>query len=375
MKKTTVLIGIIFFATIFGCKESTNKLGENEFILNGELEGIENDSWIYLMLNNKSVDSTKIANNKFSIKGITEHPKQYYLLVENSQNYSPIWLESGELKFRAKDGEFKDALIEGSNSQKESEKLWKPIWEYRKHRDSIRKILNNNELNDNLKSVAKLEQKKIEEDWLKAEKDFIKNNPESYVSAATLDGYTKAFSKKTVLEFYNNFNEDIKNSSYGISINRFLEINKNPQIGDKYVDFSMTNENGKIINLSDYEGNIILLDFWASWCGPCIEEYPALKKAYSEFSENNFEIVGLSQDQSKDKWLKAIEKNELNWVNLWNEKGIDADPYLIYGVNGIPDNFLIDEKGFIIARNLRGVKLIETIKQHMEKPTGKIVYH
>jgi len=374
MKKLTKLIGIIIFVIIFGCKENKDSIPNNEFNLIGELEGIENDSWIYLMLDNKPVDSTKIENNKFSINGVTEHPKQYDLFVKNSRNYSRIWIEPGNIYFKAKNGEFKDAIVSGSESHKEKERLWKPIWEYRKHRDSIRKILNNNELNDSLKSVAKLEQKKIEEDWLKAEKDFIKNNPESYVSAATLDFYTKTFSKKTVLEFYNNFNEDIKNSSYGKSINRFLEINKNPQIGEKYVDFSMPNENGEIIKLSDYEGKLILLDFWASWCGPCIKEYPALRKAYSKFNEDGFEIVSISEDQTKETWLKSIEKNELNWVNLWQDNGGKADPYLIYGINGIPDNFLIDEKGIIIARDLRGEKLIETIESNIKKPAGNNGY-
>jgi len=367
MKNNIILIGIIFFATIFGCKESTNKLGGNEFVLNGELEGIENDSWIYLMLDNKPVDSTKIEDNKFSISGATKHPKEYDLFVKNSQNYSRIWIEPGNIYFKAKNGEFKDAIVSGSISQKENEKLWKPIWEYRKRRDSIRKILNNTELNDSLKSDAKLEQKKIEQDWLKAEKYFIKNNPESYVSASTLYFYSKTFSKKTVIEFYNNFSDDIKESSYGKSISRFLEMNKNPQIGDKYIDFSMPNENGELIKLSNFEGKLILLDFWASWCGPCIKEYPALRKAYSKFNKDGFEIVSVSEDQSKEIWLKSIEKNELNWVNLWQDNGGKADPYLVYGINGIPDNFLIDEKGIIIARNLRGEKLMETIESNIKK--------
>lgn len=367
MKKTIILIGIIFFATIFACKENTNKLGENEFVLNGELEGIENDSWIYLMFDNNIVDSTKIIDNKFSINGVTEHPMQYNLLIKNSQNYTRIWLESGELKFKAKDGEFKNAIIEGSNSQNESEKLWKPIWEYRKRRDSLSKIVYNNELNDSLKLNAKLELKKVQQNKLKIESDFIKNNPKSYVSANTLDFYSTSLPKKTVSELYNNLSENVKNSTYGKSVKKFLVLNKNPKIGDKYVDFSMTNEKGELIKLSDYEGKLLLLDFWASWCGPCIKEYPALRKAYSQFNKDGFEIVSISEDQSKERWLKAIKENELNWINLWQDGGNNADPYLIYGINGIPDNFLIDKNGIIIARNLRGENLISEIKKELRK--------
>lgn len=149
-----------------------------------------------------------------------------------------------------------------------------------------------------------------------------------------------------------------------------MELNKNLKIGDKYVDFSMANDKEELIKLSDFEGKLILLDFWASWCGPCIKEYPALKKAYSQFNKDGFEIVSISEDQTRDSWLKAIENNELNWINLWQEEGSKADPYLIYGINGIPDNFLIDKNGIIVARDLRGEKLIKSIEQNLKNPAG-----
>jgi peroxiredoxin len=371
MNKTTKLIGIIFFTTIFGCNENKNSLSDNEFVLNGELEGIENDSWIYLLLDKKIVDSTRIVNNNFSMKGNIEHPKQHYLLVKNTQNYIHIWLEPGEIKFKAKDGKFRDAIITGSNSQKESEKLWNPIWEYRNLRDSLTKMARNDKLNDSLKMKASLELKKVNQNRLKIEREFIKNNPESYVSANTLDVYSTSLPNNTVSELYNNLSENLKSSSYGKSIQRFLELNKNPQIGDKYVDFSMTNEKDALIKLSDFEGKLLLLDFWASWCGPCIEEYPALRKAYSQFNKDGFEIVSISEDQTKERWLKAIEQNELNWINLWQEDGNKGDPYLIYGINGIPDNFLIDKNGIIVARNLRGENLISEIQKNLKNKASR----
>lgn len=371
MKKITILLGTLLLVTIFGCSENKNSIADNEFILKGELEGIENNSWIYVMLNSQIVDSTEVLDNEFTIKGILEHPKQYILLVKNSQNYSRIWLESGEIEFKAKDGEFRDAIIKGSNSQKESDKLWNPIWEYRKRRDSLSQLVSNDKLNDSLKLNASLELKKVEQNRLKIETEFIKNNPKSYESANTLDFYSTSLPNKTVSELYNNLNGNVKNSSYGKSVKRFLELNKSPQIGDKYVDFSMTNENGELIKLSDFEGNLLLLDFWASYCGPCIEEYPALRKAYSQFNKDGFEIVSISEDQTKERWLKAIEKNELNWVNLWQENGNKSDPFLIYGINGIPDNFLINERGIIVARNLSGDKLISAIEDNLRNKASR----
>jgi peroxiredoxin len=371
MKK---LVGIIILKAIFGCHQNKHKTIENEFILNGKIEGIDDHNWIYLTLDNQTIDSTKIVDNKFSMKGTIEHPKQYFLLVKNSQNYSRIWLESGEIEFQAKNGEFKNAIIKGSKAQKESDKLWKPILEYRKRRDSLSKIVYNHELHDSLKLNAKVELDKVRQNRLKIESAFIKENPTSYVSAKTLDFYSTSLPYNKVLELYNNFNDDVKKSSYGKSINRFLKLNKNPQIGDKYVDFSMPNEHGELIKLSDFEGKLILLDFWASWCGPCIKEYPALREAYSKFNKYGFEIVSVSEDQTKDRWLQSIEKNKLNWVNLWQDDGVKATPYLIYGINGIPDNFLINEKGIIVARGLKGIKLIETIESNLQKLKGNDGY-
>ncbi|EAR12625.1 thiol:disulfide interchange protein [Polaribacter irgensii 23-P] len=204
--------------------------------------------------------------------------------------------------------------------------------------------MTNDKLNGSLKLSANLELKKVQQNKLKIETEFIKNNPKSYVSAKTLDFCYTSLPNKTVSELYNNFSNDLKKSSFSKSKNRYLELNKNSQIGKSYVDFSMPNENGEMIKLSDFEGKLILLDFWASWCGPCIKEYPALRKAYSMFNEDEFEIVSISEDQTKKMWLKSIEKNELNWVNLWQNNGRKADHYLIYGINGIPDNFLIDKR-------------------------------
>lgn len=365
MKQKTKFFALIIFLIIFGCAEKQKEVFNDTYFLNGELEEIENGTWIYLLLNDKVIDSAQVLQNKFSMTGKLEQPKKFNLYIKNTNNYTRIWLEPKKIGFRAKNGEFNKATITGSKSQIESENLWEPIWKYRKKRDSLITIISNDKIDDNLKKTAIIELKKVNKNHLKIEKDFINNNPNSYVSAANLDFYTTSFSKEIVSKLYNNFSEQIKNSTYGLSIHKFLELNRDINIGDTYVDFSMTNENKEFIKLSDFEGKLILLDFWASYCGPCIAEYPALKEAYWKFKDNGFEIISVSEDQTREDWIKAIEKNGLNWVNLWEENGNKADPFLIYGINGIPDNFLINKNGIIIARNLRGEKLIATIKKNL----------
>lgn len=371
MNKLTTLIGIIIFATIFGCKENENSIPNNEFTLIGELEGIENGTWVNLILNDKTIDSTQISNKSFSFKGNLDHPKDFSLYIKDNRNYARIWLEPKTINFKAKNGEFSKAEITGSNTQNEQEILSSSLKNYRNRRDSLTAIYRNPKVSDSLKKVASEELQIIYDSHTLIEQDFIKNNPKSYVSAYLVDFFSTTFGKTKTTELFDILSDSLKSSSYGKNINRYLNLNKNLKIGDKYVDFSMTNENDELIALSDFEGKLFLLDFWASWCGPCIEEYPALKKAYSKFNKDGFEIISISEDQTKERWLKAIEKNGLNWVNLWNENGNNADPYLIYGINGIPDNFLIDENGIIIARNLRGENLILEIESNLENKASR----
>lgn len=370
IKKTTIL-GIIFFALIFGCAEKQNEELNDKYVLKGNVSGIENDTWIYLFRDGKAIDSTQISENIFELEGRIGQPTGFVLFIKNTQDYSQIWLESGNINFKAQNGAFRDAEIKGSKTQNEQDILNALIKDYSNRRDSLTTILRNPKSNKNLKKSAREGLQIIYDNHLILEQGFIKNNPQSFVSASLIDFYSTTFGKTKTEELYNILDDSIKTSSYGKSINRYLTLNKNLKIGDKYVDFSMTNDKGELINLSDFEGKLLLLDFWASWCGPCIGEYPALKKAYSEFKKDNFEIVSISQDQTKEQWIKAIEKNKLNWVNLWQEEGNRADPYLIYGINGIPDNFLINESGIIVARNLRGDNLISVIVENLGKKASR----
>jgi thiol-disulfide isomerase/thioredoxin len=115
--------------------------------------------------------------------------------------------------------------------------------------------------------------------------------------------------------------------------------------------------------LSDYKGKILLLEFWASWCGPCRKENPDLVEVYRHYKGKGFEILGVALDKDKSEWLDAIDHDELPWTNVCDLQGDRNEAAIIYGVSAIPANFLIDRNGIVLARNLRSEELAETLRK------------
>jgi thiol-disulfide isomerase/thioredoxin len=142
-------------------------------------------------------------------------------------------------------------------------------------------------------------------------------------------------------------------------------------INSKFVDLGLPGPQGQTVWVGDYVGQnkLVLIDFWASWCGPCIRELPNVVKAYERFHDKGLEIVGVSLDKDKASWLAAIEQTGQKWPQMSDLKGWDCAGAQIYGIQSIPANVLIDSHGKIVARDLRGDALLKEIESRLAAGT------
>jgi peroxiredoxin len=137
-------------------------------------------------------------------------------------------------------------------------------------------------------------------------------------------------------------------------------------IGKPAPALALPTADGDTVSVASFKGKYVLVDFWASWCGPCRHENPNVVKAYNQFKNKNFTVLGVSLDEKKEPWLKAIKDDNLTWTHISDLKFWDSEAVEIYGFDGIPYNVLIDPNGVVIAENLKGAKLITTLEQTLK---------
>ncbi len=364
MKNYIIYSLVLFSLTFSSClNKKTKDLG---FEIIGTMKNAPKNTYVYVNYSG-IIDSTLIASGNFKIKGQVIEPTKATLFLKNSRDRKSLWLENSNIVLIADEGSLKSSMVTGGKVQEvanlhEERKL--PIL---KEIESADYVLSTGNLSKQEQDSVYSNLEDLIEKLSKSSKKFIKEFPNSFESVFTLNANKTRWNKQLITELFSLMDYKTKDTSYGRSITRYLHLNKNPQIGEKYIDFEQENIEGERVKFSSLKGQYTLIDFWASWCAPCRKSNPSLLKLYSKYHENRFNIVGVSLDNDRDNWIKAINDDGLTWYNLTDLKDNENEAVVIYNVIGIPDNILLDSEGVIIKRGIKIDDLAANLKMKFDK--------
>lgn len=314
------------------------------------------------------LDTAYIINNSFNFEISISEPSPFAILTgmgsQSDFDYTFFWVENSRVLITAQKGELKDAKIEGSKIQVQADNLKASKKPIENRLDSLHTEFRNTDRADSAKYEALLLlQTEILNDLKSVDSIFIDENQNSLYSAYLLTFLMNKVPKTSSKMLYENLTNEIKESKYGEMVNKFIALSKEFKVGDKASNFQLPDLNGNMIGLDSFENKYILLEFWASGCGPCRMENPNLLSNYKNYNKQGFEIISISVDKNKDDWERAVKNDSMIWASCGDLKGMAGDVALTYSVNYIPHNFLIDPDGVIIAEDLRGEELGEKLKK------------
>jgi peroxiredoxin len=351
----------LFFALFFAYALYAQKTNDPGFVLNGSFTGIADGTEVKLEdpnKNNELIASGKFQRGKFSLKGKLAEPSLLWLKITGEgQQY--IYMENKTVSASGNKPVAQNFKVTGSQSHEEFlvfQNMFNPLVvklqplvtsinssPYGPVRDSMM-----NEYNAILSAI----QKNTDE--------FVSNNKSSFITPFVLF-VTAQYNEDVMLmeKRYLQLDEAVKSIPMGVSLKNYIDYNKVGAVGTQAIDFTQPDTSGIPVSLSSFKGKYVLVDFWASWCGPCRMENPNVVASFNKFKEKNFTVLGVSLDRPgrKEDWINAIYKDNLTWTHVsdlqfWNNAAAQ-----LYRVSGIPYNLLLDPSGKIIGKNLRGTDL------------------
>lgn len=331
--------------------------------ITGFAHGFKDSSWLYLddaSSFGNAIDSAMVLNERFFLKtekSLAEKYKRYAIRTKSFSDYKFFWMENQSLIFSGVKGNFKHSLIIGSDFQHYVEAFERLTMPLVLEIDSLRRNWGNTD------SVVWKRILSLENELKEKSREFVAANITSTASAYLLSVYCKEWGRIASRELYHKMPIANRETEFGLAVKKFIELNREIEVGSTFVDFQQPSPDGVPIPLSSLAGNYILLEFWASWCGPCRRENPNIVALYNKYKDRGFQVFGVSHDVSASAWKKAIADDRLTWPNVSLLKGAENDAALIYGIFEIPTNFLIDPSGNIIAKNLRGEQLSKRLKE------------
>lgn len=369
MKKIILLAG--FAVLLAACAEKPG------YRISGTVSNTDlNGQYVYLYpYGEKEVaplDSALVDNGTFTFNGVQEKPA-LRLLRFNSEVVKPTRVAPGldgpfSVTFALENVALQVVLdsVSTVSGSPENDLYAAFRKEYQAVNDEMTQIYADARSED--KAVAEAAKAKYEaliDKFTKTLKDYVSSNPKSLLAGKTLADFRYNLSEEDQTEILAKADSVFKSAPGVDKLIAHLEVLKKVSVGKTFTDFEAADVKGEVKKLSDYVGNgkYVLVDFWASWCGPCRQEMPNLVSLYKKYKSKGFEIVGVSLDNDKAAWEKGIKDLNITWPQLSDLKGWQSESAALYGVNSIPHVLLIDKEGTIIAKQLRGEELEKKLEE------------
>lgn len=372
MKK---ILSVALVALVFSC----NKKEDKGYSISGNLTGFEPEEMVYVnKVSNANrpivIDSVKMVNGKFTISLPKVESKDFNFLTFSKSTKGNILLiaENAPLQITADKEDLRGAIIVGGTENKIFGDFLTNIKDQNAVEVSISKENMKARQNGDYEALKKV---KSRVDSLNAARKemrikMLNQNSESISGVMALSDLIsfKMLNHSEAQAYYDKLPSDIKNSRLGLNVDNAIKAiaEITDQIGDKVVDFKAPSLSGNKFNLKENLGKITILDFWASWCRPCRMENPNVVRVYDKYKDKGLEIIGISFDQSKEKWEKAVKNDGLTWKHVSNLKGWQEPLGKPFGIRSIPTTFLLDKDGVIIAKNLRGQDLENKVAELLD---------
>lgn len=369
MKK--VLLALLIPALLVSCK------GENEFSIDGNIKGLDGKK-VFLEVQDdsigpKTIDTAKIENGSFKFKGEVKQPGLYAVRIESLQGKSYFIGEAGSIELKIDKDSLTTVNARGTINNDKMTEFTKLINPVQKEAMAFQKA-NQQKVMEAQKTQDTVVMNKLRKEFMGIRKkmddkavNFIKKNSNTYVALLLIKNrmYGMQGDIAEVEALYNALDPKIKQSTEGKSLGKRLADAKKITVGKPAPEFSAPNPEGKIVSLKESMGKITIIDFWASWCGPCRKANPEMVALYNEFHAKGLNIIGVSLDKAgqADKWKEAIAKDGLTWTQVSNLKEW-ADPIAkLYNVESIPQMFVLNQNGVVIAKDIHGEELRSQLQQ------------
>jgi peroxiredoxin len=364
---------------------SCNKAGTNGFVIEGNGNGLRDGLNVYLQQQDSTgaiiqMDTVQIEKGKFKFEGKLAEPALSFIEIDSSNSKIPFILEEGKITVEVNKDTIYKSIVGGTYSNEElvkyaklTEKIQDKVKKFQEA--NISKIQTAQMTGDTVTMNALSKEYQVFQNEFKdVSLRHVEEHPKSYISLLFIKQFLSdpSFDLTRATKLYENLDPVLKNTREGKNIKKTLDGVKTAEkkndtsaaaveIGAVAPDFSAPNPEGTSVSLKSALGKLTLIDFWASWCGPCRKENPNVVSLYNDFHAKGLNIIGVSLDQKADKWKEAITKDQLTWTHISNLQGWEDPIAKRYSVDGIPATFLLDEKGVVIARDLRGDELRDKV--------------